>query len=238
MTDSPSGQPPAGQSSTPAAAAPTDYATMLSQIPDDVLQSDRRLQSRIGNLGQRFAEQARQQIESEARQRESEAAEARMHRLAEEDPFQFSAQYLKQHAETQAHRQIEGLRRSEQETLMHAVGAAYGQLPEWPEIMADPANAQRLAQAVAGRTSPADMVASFNATALDIVAERRAQHLPGNKDRLDAEVEARVQERLAARLRGETVPEMTAARTISGSLDVRGMTDEQFNRFYKSTFGV
>lgn len=233
MTETPSatGQP------DPAPAV-TDYAAMLSQIPDDVLQSDRRLQSRIGNLGQRFAEQARQQIEADAKQREAQAAEARLRKLAEEDPFSFSQEYLKEHATSQARQEIENLRRGEQETLMQAVGAAYGNLPEWRDIMADPDNAQRLASAVAGRQG-ADIVASFNATALDLVAERRAQKMPNTAAR-DAEIEARVQERLAARLRGETVPEMSAARimnTNSAGL-INQMSDAEFDRFYKKTFGV
>ena len=224
MTDTPSaaGQPPAP-------AAP-DYASMLAQIPDDVLQSDRRLQSRIGNLGQRFAESARQQIEAEAQRRETAAAEARLLELAEQDPFSFSAKYLKDHATSQARQEVENLRQSEQEALMRAVGTAYGNLPEWRDIMADPDNAQRLAQAVAGRQG-ADIVAAFNATALDLVAERRSAKRPID----DSEIEARVQERLAARLRGETVPDMSAARiqNINMASAISRMSDAEFDRFYK-----
>lgn len=226
---------PAGQD-TPAAAERPDYAALLQQIPDDYLAQDRRVNSRVGNIAQRLAAQDSERREREAQEHAKAEAEARLHKLAEENPFEFSQVYLKEHAASQAHREIEKLRSAEQDSLMNAVGQAYGALPEWREIMSDPDSAQRLAEAVAGRQG-GDIVASFNAVALDLVAERRAQHAPNN-EKINAEVEARVQERLAARLRGEAVPQMSAARTMSNSIDPRSMSEADFNRWYKQTFGV
>lgn len=241
MTETPSSVTANAQRATPAAsteqpaAAALDYAALLNEIPADVLRAHPRFLGVAGEYAARLTERERARFEAESQRKAQEEAEARLHKLAEEDPFSFSAEYLKQDATKQAHREIERLRQSEQETLMQAVGNAYGALPEWREIMSDPGNANRLAEAVAGRTG-ADIVAAFNATALDLVAERRASRTADSRvrEKLDTEVEALVQERLAARLRGETVPEMSAARTMSvnQAAAILNMSDADFDRWY------
>lgn len=230
--------PEAAAQPAPAAAPEVDYAALLDQVPEDVLRTHRRFNGIVGSHAQRLAEQDRQRIAHEEYQRAEREKQAQLEREAEENPFAFSQKWLKGRAEERAKLELAELRTKAQQALFEKIAQAYAALPEWQQLT--PEEFARVQQQVAGKSDD-ELVAAFNVAALDVLAERRANGRAERlaRERLSAEVEAQVQQRLAERLRGEPVPDMTAPTSANGLSDVsaiRGMDDKEFDRFWNSRF--
>lgn len=236
MTDEPStATPEATEQSAAPEPAPVDYNALLDQIPDDVLTKHRRFNGIVGSHAQRLAEQERQRIQREEYDRAEQAAKDRMRKLAAENPFQFSQEWLGEDARKSAELEISELRTKAQTQLFERIAQSYSALPEWQQLTPD--EFARVQQKVQGK-SDEDLVASFNEAALDVLADRRAQSRASRavQERLAAERAAWEQEARAAQLRGETVPDMTPSMSAQGLNDVqaiRGMSDAEFNAFYE-----
>ena len=211
---------------------PVDYNAVLDQIPDDVLTRHARISGVVGKHAQRLAERERTRLEQEARDRALRDKEAELLKLAQENPFEFSQRYLKDYETSRAQLEIQGLRTNVQKDLFERVASSYAAHPEWRELTPD--EFSRVQQAVAGK-SDEELVAAFNVAALDVLAERRASKRAeaSLKDRMSAEVEAQVQQRLAERLGSERAPDMTAPSSAIGRFDPRNLSDEDFDRWYK-----
>jgi hypothetical protein len=217
----------------PAAAPQVDYNAILDSIPDNVLRSHRRINGYAGEIAQR----ERHNIEAESRTKADREAEERLIREAEENPFEFTQKWLKGKAAERAQLEIDQVKKGAQAALFERVANSYAALPEWRNLTPD--EFARVQRAVAGK-SDEELVAAFNVAALDVLADRRAntraeQHY---SDRLEAEVQARLTEAQAARLRGERAPDMSAPVSAVGNFDPRNLSPEEFDRWYKQTFGV
>ena len=217
-----------------AAAAPeVDYDAILDTIPDHVLTRHRRINGYAGTI----AERERQRIATEENARAQREAEERMIREAEENPFEFTQKWLKGKAQEKAQLELNQVKTRAQAALFEKVANSYAALPEWRSLTPD--EFARVQRAVAGKADE-ELVAAFNVAALDVLAERRASSLADryNRDRLEAEVQARLTEAQAARLRGERGPDMSAPISAVGNFDPRNLSPDEFDRWYKQTFGV
>lgn len=223
----------AAETSEPAAPA-VDYNALLDSVPDDVLRKHSRFNGYAGRMAQQMAERERERISQEEYQRAERAKLEELEREAEENPFAFSQKWLKGRAEERAKIELAGLRKKTQEDLFAKIGQAYGALPEWQQLSDD--EMARVSQAVVGVPED-ELVARFNAAALDVVATRRAA--ARSREQIEAEVQARLQQMNADRLRSETAPDMsspTSAQGLSDAAAIRGMSDKEFEAFYNRTF--
>lgn len=225
----------AASADTQAAAPEVDYAAMLDQIPEDVLRAHRRFNGLVGSHAQRLAEQDRQRIAQEEFERAKQEKEAELARLAEENPFEFSQRYLKDKAKERVELELRDLRTKAQTQLFEKIANSYSALPEWQQLSPD--EFAKIQQQVAGKSDD-ELVAAFNVAALDVLAERKASSRAERtvRERLASERAAWEQEAQARRLRGETIPDMSAPASANGVSDVqaiRGMSDADFNRYYE-----
>ena len=238
MTETPStatGPTASPEAAETPAATEVDYNALLDQIPDDVLTRHRRFNGIVGSHAQRLAEHERIRIKEEERIAAETAERERLRKLAAENPFQFSQEWLGDEARKTAELELSQLRTKTQQALFERIAQSYSALPEWQNLTPD--EFAKVQQQVAGKSDD-ELVAAFNVAALDVLAERRATSRAERavKDRLAAERAAWEQEMQARRLRGEPVPDMSAPVSANGVNDaqaIRGMSDAEFNAFYE-----
>lgn len=241
MPEEPSAPTAASEQATASAAAPTDtaapsvdYNALLDQIPEDVLTRHRRFNGYVGSHAQRLAA-----VEQERRAREEseKAVQAKMEELereAEENPFAFAARWKSDRARERAQLELSELRTNTQRQLFAKIGESYGAIPEWQQLTPD--EFAKVQRSVVG-ASDDELIGRFNAAALDVLADRRAEQKA--RERVEAEVEARLQQMRGENLRGETTPSMdrpVSANGISDASAIRGMSDAEFNAYYQRTF--
>lgn len=226
---------------TPAAAAPPspapaepDWTALLDQAPADVLLRHRRVNGMVGEHAQRLATRDRERIEREAAERAQHDAEERLMREAEDNPFEFAQKWRTEKAKENAQKELADLRRNAQADMMRRVGESYGSVAEWREL--SPEELAHLGDALAGKGED-DLLPAFNAAALDLVASKRARKQMEREleQRLASEKRAWLTEHEATRLARDDVPDLKGAST-RGTIDIRNLSDKEFNKLYEQTF--
>jgi hypothetical protein len=213
-------QTPAAETTEPAEPNPVEE-WLRTASPDDILKNDRIR----GIFGSRIAAE-RDRIErdlGEKSQREArEAAQKELDDLAQNDIYEFQRRYLSKRDQDRIATELATVKNSTRSEFAANLGRGYQALPEWQNLTAE--EQETLARAVTGKGDD-DALVAFNAAALDVIAERRAQAklTKWTEAQLQKEREAIREEEAAKRLKGSARPAMTrteAAPTGKGWQDL------------------
>lgn len=179
----------------------------------------------------------------EAKQQEAvsrqalERAEKELEELARRDPEAFSERFLSDKERERLGRQLESLKQDARGEIARHVGQSFHALPEWASFT--DADHERLAKAVAGKPDD-EVIAAYNRTALDIVAEKRiaAKVAEGiesfKKSELAKEREALRKEIAAELLKTGPKPDMTRGGRPAGVDPTTFKSDADFDRWYET----
>lgn len=184
-----------------------DYAEKIAKL---------RSHPVVGGVAGSIADQQRR-IQAEQDRIEQEASAAKkaqddLLRLAEEDPEEFAARFRTQAQADKARAELENLRESEEKRIAGLIGVSTREL-----LGDEPLNVgeqRRIADALA--RSPRDKVlATYEATMLDILADRRSLTKAETlyQARFQEDYEARRLEENTNRIRTAPAPDLRAATT-------------------------
>jgi hypothetical protein len=172
-----------GASSVPAADAETppaapDWRKAIDEAPLDELRHHSRIAGIVGSEKPLWQQQWQQQWESQ--KSEEIAAKARadyereLEELYEKHPVAFAEKVWGERQAAKAKEQLSSLEVNAQKSVATQIGAAFHAIPEWAAIADDPDRLAQLAVALEGKTRD-QVLPAWNAKAVDLVAERRAQ---------------------------------------------------------------
>jgi hypothetical protein len=222
-----------------AATAPPDWDALDSSLAQayeadpktaaDRLKKHRAVAGIAGSLAEQRFDRMRQESDAAAETRARQQAHEELVRMAEERPLEFADKFRTHAAAEEQRARIMGVEANAQKKILEQVGAAFHEFEEWGQITDDERG--RLAAALKN-VPPDKLLAAFNKTAVDIVADRRAEKRLA--DRLPKEQEAWKKQWEAERLASERSPDL---RRPSGAtqrpLNMAAMSDEDFNDWYE-----
>ncbi len=199
------------EQSAPAEAAPVDpIQEWLAKASPDEIMKHSRIQGIFGSRLQQEREKIQRDLSSEADQKARRDEHEAMLRLAREDPLTFSERFLSKDEQDKVAENLANLKRGAREDMAKTLGNAYKAIPEFSNLSSS--DLERLTLAVQGK-SDEEQIAAFNATALDIIAEKRAtdRQAKFRETDLAKEREAIRQEEAAKRLRNGARPSLSRA---------------------------
>jgi hypothetical protein len=200
--------------------------------PDEIMAND-RIRGIFGSRIQQERERIGRELDSERERTAREQAEAELISLAKTDQFAFAERYLSKNEQERLAKDLDKLKSSTRNEFAKQLGAGYSALPEWNQLTS--AEAEHLARAVAGKADDQALI-DFNAAALDVIAERRANAKLAKyrETELPKEREAARQEEAGKRLKNGARPSLArgeAAPTGKGWQDLPAGAD--FNKAYE-----
>jgi hypothetical protein len=189
--EAPAAEAPADEA-PPAEAAPEappyDWRKALEEAPADELRRHPKFAGIVGSEKQFWQKQWDDQKQAEADAKAKAQAEADLRELAQRNPVEFADKWLSSEEARQQQERLTALESSARQDVAKSIGAAFQAFPEWEDLMRDPNALARLATAMEGKP-PDQVLAAWNAAAVDLMVERRAA--------------AKAQADLAARLQAE-----------------------------------
>lgn len=218
----------------PTEATPADLAMqwLASASPDEIMKHD-RIKGIFGNRLQIERDRIRKDLSDEQDRAAREKAEADLLELARYSPDRFAEKYLTDYEQKRIANDVANMKRDARLDFAKQLGAGYSALPEWKNLT--PTQQEQLARSVAGKTDD-EAIVSFNAAALDVIAEIRAEAKLSHyrETELPKEREAARQEAAAQRLKQGARPTLTRA---SVPTEGRGWQDlppgSDFNKEYE-----
>ena len=169
-----------------------EWAKFLDEAPADEIRKHPKFAGIVGSEKQRWtqeqaAAQEAQRAANEAAQRAKalEDAQNELDELYNKNPLEYADKKFTEDQIKRAQDRIKGLQVDARKAVAQQVGSAFHDIPEWQEIVNDPASFSRLTAAIQG--VPEDLVIpAWNATATELIAEKRAE----------SKAEARLEERI------------------------------------------
>lgn len=243
-------EPPASEQPTEtAAAAPAaeaaatfDWRQGLDKADAKEIRSHNKVAGIIGAEVQRAVQADRQRRDEEGKGQERERTEQELLKLFEENADYFKTNYPRAYdhfagiQQGRAQREIEGLRGKTRGEMANAIGRALNDVPEWQELTRD--DHETLAKAIIGKDED-EVIPIFNRMAIDLVAHRRS-----TKTVAEAVKKAREEGRLAGRqemaaehLNGSEAPGLARPRGAPGGVNIKGMTDQEFDSWWEKHKG-
>lgn len=222
--------PPAA-AETPPSAATVDWSAALNGVDPKALRSHPRVAGIIGSEIQTAIARAKAEVLDEQGRQAATAAEQRLRELARTDPIAFAEQYLTTAQQTDLQRQMQTLHAQTREEFAKNIGRGYQALPEMAELSPDELG--QLKTALEGVPED-DVIVRFNASLMDLLANRRAQklHEEWKKKDLSKESEALRKEEAAKLLQAQATPDMASPKGLP-VVDVRSMSDKEFNDYWE-----
>lgn len=231
------------ETATAPAAASTDGAATEPQVnpglewlntasPDEILKND-RIRGIFGSRIQQEREQIRQQMSAEQDRAARQKAEQDLLNLAKSDPFTFAQTYLSKAEQERLQNETQNLKQSARVEFVQQIGRGYAALPEWQNLT--PAEQETLARSVMGKSDDEALI-SFNAAALDVIAERRANAKAAKfrESELAKEREAIRQEETAKRVKTSARPSLDRGATQPQGGDWQSLPPgKDFNKAYE-----
>ena len=226
-------QPEAQAPVAPQADSTPDWTRHLETVDPKELRKHPRVAGMIGSEIERAITRERERIQREEGARAAQQAQAELERLAREDPATFSERWLSEYEQNKMRTQMDELRGRTRTEFATLIGQAYHNLPEWADVT--PEEHQKLAGAVQGLPDD-QVIAAYNAAALDLVANRRASKLLSQwrEKELPKERETIRAEERAAALSKTDSPGITRPKGVSQRVDVNAMSDADFDEYWRS----
>ncbi|MDA8219837.1 MAG: hypothetical protein M0Z94_19735 [Dehalococcoidales bacterium] len=223
---------PAAAQDTAQAGEGFDWTKALESVPPEQLRKHPRIAGIVGSELQRATEANRAKWEADQKDRADQEAEERLRRLAEEDPVQFSQQYLTEKQAEKARRDLADLRSKTEGEIGRVLGQSLQEIPEWKELSAE--DFDTISKAVAEK--PEQALGAFAATAVQTVATKIAAKMLADwkAKELGKEREAIRQEEAAKLLKREKSPDMTKPAGAPAKPSLAAIPDDaEFNRRYE-----
>lgn len=159
----------------PPAAPPVDTTPAWVRALDEADPKELRRHPRFAGVLGAEMDRLKRTWETDAQrqhqERASKDAEARLLELARTDPDAFAERYLTDHERSRIQSDMDALRKNARSEIAQMVGRAFQGVPEWVEF--SEREYEEMAQALQGKSED-EVIAVWNAKALDLVAEKRA----------------------------------------------------------------
>src|SRR5450756_1577948 len=138
-TGTPASEKPTGVLDTQAAVAATpqagsDWALAIETVDPADLRRHPRVAGIVGDLLNKEKTRWQQEQESRITLSKREEAEANLRQLAEDDPVEFSRQYLTQAQQAKIQKDLQGLRGQTQQEMAAQIRIAVETMPEFKEL--------------------------------------------------------------------------------------------------------
>lgn len=198
--------------------------------PEQILKY-RKIGGIVGQREQTARERARRDVEIEQAAIAQQQAQAELDRLATEDPDEFARRYLTSKEQARIQQQTATLRSGIREEYARYIGDGVRQLAEFAEIT--PEEFGKLQSSMAGK-SDQEALAAFNATVIDIVADRRANKRTSEwrAKELAKEREAIRTELAAAGLQSSERPDLRSG-SQPAPFDPTKLSPKDFDAWYR-----
>jgi hypothetical protein len=166
----------------------------------------------------------------------AEEAETRLRQLAEDDPVEFSRQYLTQAQQAKLQRDLAGLKGQTRQEMATQIRIAVEGLPEFKELSQE--DVLDIARATAGKSDEQVLGAFSLALVEKVSGKRAARQFQERWDKeLGKEREAIRAEEAAKLLKRERAPDMTRPSGEPVKTDISKIpSDEEFNKRYDEEF--
>lgn len=224
----------------PAPRTPT-WQEMLEEADARDLRRHPRVAGIIGSEIQRAVQSEMRRIQDGQTQQVRAQTEAELLRFSDEN-----AEYMREHyprayehlmglQRQRADREVQGMRGQTRNELATAIGRSFQELPEWREVLEQ--DGETLARAVQGKGDD-EVLPHFNRAALELVANRRAQRLLAEwrETEMTAAREAIRQEEAAKLLATSAAPDTSPPKGAPATVNVAGMSDAEFDEYYRRRF--
>lgn len=153
-----------------------DWRKALEEAPADEIRRHPKFAGILGSEKPRWMEEWASTKQAEADAKAKVEAERALEEMAEQRPVEFADKWLGDRQTQKMREQVANLEQTARQTTATAIGAAMHTIPEWESAATDPDVLARLAQAMQGKQGD-EVLSAWNATAITIVAERRAAAL-------------------------------------------------------------
>lgn len=230
-----------------ASMPPAEPATGPSWVKDldtadpELVRKHPRVMAIVGELfGKRIAAE-RQRITEEQSRSAQKTVEEQMLALLEDNEESIAQRYpavaahIKRLKDTRGDRQAQEARSEALNRMAAAIGKGYQAVPEWAELT--PEDHESLAKSIASLPDD-DVLPTYNARALDIVAERRAAKKATERiaREIEKEREAIRKEESARLLKEQSAPDMATPKAAATSVNINAMSDKEFDEYWSKRF--
>lgn len=222
-------------------AVTPSWQELLERADARELRKHPKIAGLIGSELQRAVQDHERRQVAEQEKRVRDMTEQELLKFSEENADYLKANYPRAYEhimgiqQQRAQAEVANLRGRTIGQLAEQIGRAFRDVPEWSELTTN--DHEQIARAVIGKPDE-EVIGIFNRMALDLVAEKRAQ-----KKHADWKTKDLVKERDAIRLeesgkllKGSDAPDTTRPKGAPGGLDIRGMSDEEFDKYYNQRF--
>ncbi len=233
-------QPVASTSAVDTATVPS-WVKELDTADTNMLRKHPRVAAIVGELVGRNMAAEKQRITAESQRALQDQTEAQLLTLLDENEDSIAQRYpavaahIKQLKSTRDDRQSQEAYSKALNKMAEAIGRGYQAVPEWKELT--PEDHETLAKSVANLPDD-DVLPTYNARALDIIAERRATARLAERmaKELTREREAIRKEEAAKLLQQQSAPDMVKPRATPSTVNVNSMSDKEFDEYWEKRF--
>lgn len=236
----PEGQTAEAPAEITAPVVPT-WQEELDKLDAKELRKHPKIAGLIGSEAQYLFSQKTKADQEEQQRKLRDATETELMKFTEDN-----ADYLKEHyprayehfmglEQQRAARQVGGIRQQTVQEIGNAIAQSFAELPEYKEMIGDPATFEKLQKALAGKADH-EVPAIFNRHALDFVAERRAaRKFDEQYSKKVDELRAALKQEIAAEvLKSSDAPDVTRPKGQPVNKMPADMTKEEFDNFWQS----
>jgi hypothetical protein len=220
--------PPTANGATEAATP--SWITELDKLDPKELRRHPRIAGIIGSEIQTAIERANQKRDEDDAQKNAELAHAQARELAQTDVVTFAEKWLSEDEQKEVRKRLDSVESTTREKFAKNIGRGYNSLPEWAELTPDEIG--QITSKVQGLPED-DVLPTFNATALDVVARKRAAKMLSEwqQKELPKEREAIRKEEAARLLQGQSAPDLGRGSSGPGGVQrIVQMSDAEFEK--------
>jgi len=217
---------------TPVAETPT-WDQLLEKADSKAVRSHPKIAGIIGSEIQRAIQAERQRTQAEEGGKAAREAEARLRKMAQDDPVTFAEQWLSDDQKQDIRRQLDEIRGKTRAEYATNTGRAFQDVPEWKDLTE--ADHEALAKALMGKQDD-EVIPLFTRHVTELIAEKRAQKLLAQwKDKELANERKAIRDEEAAKLmKGSDAPDGARPRGTPAKFTPESMPQEDFDRYWQS----
>lgn len=213
-----------------------DWQRLIEQVDPNEIRKHPRVAGIVGEMVDKAVRKWANDQQERITNAQRAQAEKDLLELAERDPLGFSKRFLTDKEQERLHRQFATVQQQTREEFARRIGRAFQDVPEWKEFTAQ--DYEALAMAVQGKPDD-EIIAAYNAKAAELIADKRAEKRASERyqkwraDELEKEVDARVKDTLAKRLKRDARPDLRPAAGAPAKFDPNKLSDSDFNQWYE-----
>ncbi len=212
-------------------AESVDWASVIEKANPEELRRHPRVAGIVGDMVQKAHDRWKREQEDAITRQKAEEAEARLQKLAEEDPVAFANQYLSKAQAEKVQRELAEVRSRTASDFAKAIGAAVAGLEEYKDLSQE--DLAEIAAQLAGKAEH-EVLGHYTVSMIKkLVAKGVGKSLEAEiTKRLAKEKEAWRKEWEAERLTGEPAPDLAKPKPAS-KFDPAKLPPDKFNQWYE-----